>query len=152
MAMPARTLPVTVTAAMRGPAITRKLRALFNFTACLSDRLTHFLGDHAAHFFGVVAQYLNRGDQQLRTLCNGAGTPDAEPGSGKSLYGLKHRCGCERVVADLSRPGPEGVLFVLLAPPIAIEKADRHTVLTHGDSPGQIAVLPDDSVSIVGGQ
>jgi hypothetical protein len=30
-----------------------------------------------------------------------------------------------------ARPGPAGVLFVLLAPPIAIEKADRHAVLAH---------------------
>ena len=48
--------------------------------------------------------------------------------------------------------GPAGVLFILVAPPIPIEKADRHAVLTQGNSTGQIAVLPEDSAGIVGGQ
>lgn len=52
----------------------------------------------------------------------------------------------------LALPRPAGVLFVLLAPAIPIEKADRHPVLTHGDSTGQIAILPEDTAGIIGGQ
>ncbi|MNR49347.1 hypothetical protein D3C85_1687070 [compost metagenome] len=49
-------------------------------------------------------------------------------------------------------PGPAGVLFVLVAPPIAIEKADRHAVLTQGNSTCEIAIFPEDAAGIVGGQ
>lgn len=50
-----------------------------------------------------------------------------------------------------ARPGSAGVLFVLLAPPIAIEKADRHAVLTDLDSTGEIAIFSEDSAGIIGG-
>ncbi|MCY1451510.1 hypothetical protein D9M71_683800 [compost metagenome] len=47
---------------------------------------------------------------------------------------INERPGLVAGLADVrqgfARPGPAGVLFVLLAPAIAIEKADRHTVLT----------------------
>ena len=55
-------------------------------------------------------------------------------------------------VRDLRGQDAAGVLFVLLALPIPIEKADRHTVLADCDSTGQIAVLPEDFAGIVGGQ
>ncbi|MNN57523.1 hypothetical protein D3C81_1725150 [compost metagenome] len=69
---------------------------------------------------------------------------------------VDERSGLVACLADVrqgfARPGAAGVLFVLVAPAIAIEKADRHTVLTHRNSTGEIAVLPEDSAGIVGGQ
>ncbi|MNP64415.1 hypothetical protein D3C76_1599070 [compost metagenome] len=47
---------------------------------------------------------------------------------------INERPGLVAGLADVrqgfARPGSAGVLFVLVAPPIAIEKADRHAVLT----------------------
>jgi hypothetical protein len=46
---------------------------------------------------------------------------------------IDERSGLVAGLADVrqgfARPGPAGVLFVLVAPPIAIEKADRYAVL-----------------------
>ena len=46
---------------------------------------------------------------------------------------INERSGLVAGLADVgqgfARPGPAGVLFVLVAPPIAIEKADRYAVL-----------------------
>lgn len=60
--------------------------------------------------------------------------------------------GLADVRQGFARPELAAVLFVLLAPPIPIEKADRHTVLTDRDSTGQIAILPEDPAGIIGGQ
>lgn len=69
---------------------------------------------------------------------------------------INERPGLVTGLADVrqgfARPGSAGVLFVLVAPAIPIEKADRYTVLTHGDSTGEITILPEDAAGIFSGQ
>lgn len=56
------------------------------------------------------------------------------------------------VPQEFAWSGPSGVLFVLLAPPIPIEKTDQHAVLIRRYSAGQIAILPEDSAGVISGQ
>lgn len=102
--------------------------AIFARHAIQRPRLGQILGGQRLHFrrFYLFGLYVSSGV----CLCLGGFL---------LLVGIdlliNERAGLVACLADVrqgfARPGSAGLLFVLVAPAIPIEKADRHTVLTH---------------------